>query len=131
MTVKFVRVVHTWLIFFLKTLSAAKNLKITDDYPLRLYVSNLLCTVLIICLLIGHTSVAYYVLYSLCVFSLAKSLQVNQRRELTNLWVARAIHDFPKQLYQFSGFHMTVCLSLFSSKQCIIKQLLDSVFVIS
>ena len=26
---------------------------------------------------------------------------------------------------------MTVCLSLFSSKQCIIKQLLDSVFVIS
>ena len=30
-----------------------------------------------------------------------------------------------------TGFHAILCWSLFSSKQCVIKQLLDSVFVIS
>ena len=67
----------------------------------------------------------YYTLYSLSVFSLAESLQLILE---TDLQVARAMHDFQLQ-YQFK-FLATVCLSLFSSKQCIIKQLLDSVFVI-
>ena len=43
--------------------------------------------------------------------------------------VVHAMHDLLWQ-YQFR-FLATVCLSLFSSKQCIIKQLLDLVLVIS
>ena len=46
---------------------------------------------------------------------------------MTNLKVARAMLDFQSQ----TVFHAILCWSLFSSKQCVIKQLLDSVFVIS
>jgi len=46
---------------------------------------------------------------------------------VTNLKVARAMLDFQCQ----TVFHAILCWSLFSSKQCVIKQLLDSVFVIS
>ena len=46
---------------------------------------------------------------------------------MTTLKVARAMLDFQCQ----TVFHVILCWSLFSSKQCVIKQLLDSVFVIS
>ena len=51
---------------------------------------------------------------------------------MANLLVAHAIkimHEFQKQ-GQFSSMQQCLCHS-FLSKQCIIKQLLDSVFVIS
>ena len=46
---------------------------------------------------------------------------------MTNLKVARVMLDFQCQ----TVFHAILCRSLFSSKQCVKKQLLDSVFVIS
>ena len=46
---------------------------------------------------------------------------------VTNLKVARAMLDFQRQ----TVFHAILCWSLLSSKQSVIKQLLDSVFVIS
>ena len=39
------------------------------------------------------------------------------------------MHDFQEQCQ--TVFHVMLCLSIFSSKQCTIKQLLDSCFVIS
>ena len=45
---------------------------------------------------------------------------------MTNLKVARAMLDFQSQ----TVFHAILCWSLFPSKQCVIKQLLDSVFVL-
>ena len=56
----------------------------------------------------------YYTLYSLSIFSLAKRSY--------SQWFPRA---------RSNEFRETVYLSLFISKQCIIKQLLDSDFVIS
>ena len=48
---------------------------------------------------------------------------------MTNPWAAYTMHEFQKE--RQTVFHaMLLCLSLFSSKQCIIKKLLDSVFVI-
>ena len=46
---------------------------------------------------------------------------------MTKLKVARPMLDFQCQ----TVFHVILCWSLFSAKQCVIKQLLDSVFVIS
>ena len=100
-------------------------------------------------------------LYSLSVFSLAKSLHLHVFLEISTtyrlvsyLWVVHKMHDFQWQYqfrflvmvcwslfsskqcmikqwqYQFR-FLVMVCWSLFSSKQCMIKQLLNSAFVIS
>ena len=76
----------------------------------------------------------------LSVFSLAKSMQliflevsatyrlVIYLLSVTNLQVARVMHDFQEQCQ--SVLHAMLCLSIFSSKECIVKQLLDSNFVI-
>ena len=85
----------------------------------------------------------YYTLQSPSVFSLAKSLQLilgnsATYRLVNNLQVARAMHDFQEQC-QVHGQQCQVrgqrSKNGFYNKKirmaCIIKQLLDSVFVIS
>ena len=85
----------------------------------------------------------YYTLYSLSVFSLAKSLQLIVEISTTYRLVSYLLADnwlmcrlcaqctiSNNNNYQFR-FFATLCLSLFSSKQCLIKQLLHLVFVIS
>ena len=86
-------------------------------------------------LLFLSTSYVYYTLRSPSVFSLAKSLQLILGNSATyrlfavgcarNAWFPRAM------CLKNTVIAAIMRLSLFSSKQCIIKQLLDSVFVIS
>ena len=84
----------------------------------------------------------YYTLYSLSVFSLAKSLKL-----MLEISVAYRLGSYlltdnclicrlrARCMISNGNINInilaTVCLSLFSSKQWIIKQSLDSVFVIS
>ena len=82
--------------------------------------------------------VYYDTLYSLSAFSLAKSLQlileISAAYRLADNWLICRLRAqcmiTNNWLYQFR-FLATVCFSLFSSKQCIMKQLSESVFVIS
>ena len=82
----------------------------------------------------------YYTLYSLSVFLSAKSqeliLEINAAYKLViyvlaDYWLIcrlRAMRDFQEQCQ--TVLHAMLCLSLFSSKQFILRQLLDSVFLI-
>ena len=77
------------------------------------------------------TNCQYYTLYSLSAFSLAKSLQILLEISATYKLGSYLLADnWLTCMYQFRFLAM-VCLLSFSSKQCMIKQLLDSVFVIS
>ena len=84
----------------------------------------------------------YYTLYSLSVFSLTKCLQLIMEINTMYRLVSDLLADnllicrLQGQCMIFSNNINSVslrrvCLLLFSSKQCIIKQLLDSVSVIS
>ena len=88
----------------------------------------------------------YYTLYSLPVFSLTKSVQLIMEINVTYRLVGDLLADnslicrLQGQCMIFKNNINSVslrvcvcvpCVLLFSSKQCIIKQLLDSIFVIS
>ena len=76
-------------------------------------------------------------MYSLSSFSLAKSLQLISEKGASYKLVSYLLADYclicrlRAQCIISKGNDAMLCLSLFSLKQCIIKQLLDSVFVIS
>ena len=77
--------------------------------------------VITLCLLIGLEPTVN--------FGNQRNLQISQlsaSRLATYLQVTHALHDFQEQCQ--TVFHTMLCLSLFSSKQCIIKQSLNLVF---